>query len=107
MGIAVGDVDNSGTIDIHITNYQNRNSSLFLNLGESFLERNVQYGLADASQAVLGFGTQTLDYDNDGLLDMVVTNGHIEKAITIDEPFEQPAQLFCNLGGRFELDRRR
>lgn len=103
MGIAAGDVDNSGTIDIHITNYQNRNSSLFLNLGDSFLERNVQYGLAEASQAVLGFGTQTLDYDNDGLLDLAVTNGHIEKAITIDEPFEQPAQLFANLGGRFEL----
>ena len=103
MGIAVGDVDNSGTIDIHISNYQNRNSSLFLNLGESFLEKNVQYGLAEASQAVLGFGTQTLDYDNDGLLDLVVTNGHIEKAITIDEPFEQPAQLFSNVGGRFKL----
>jgi hypothetical protein len=103
MGIAAGDIDNSGTIDIHITNYQNRNSSLFLNLGESFLERNVQYGLAEPSQAVLGFGTQMLDYDNNGLLDMIVTNGHIEKAITIDEPFEQPAQLFANLGGRFQL----
>lgn len=103
MGIAVGDLDNSGTNDIHITNYQNRNSSLFMNLGESFLERNVQYGLDKASQAVLGFGTQTIDYDNDGLLDILVTNGHIEKAVTIDEPFEQPAQLFCNLGGRFDL----
>lgn len=103
MGIGAGDVDNSGTIDLHITNYQNRNSSLFLNLGESFLERNVQFGLAKASQAVLGFGTQMLDFDNDGRLDMPVTNGHIEKAITIDEPFEQPAQLFRNRGDRFEL----
>ncbi len=103
MGIGVGDVDNTGTIDIHITNYQNRNSSLFINLGESFLERNVQYGLAEASRAVLGFGTQMLDYDNDGLLDLVVTNGHIEKALSIVDPFEQPAQLFCNLGGRFAL----
>jgi tetratricopeptide (TPR) repeat protein len=103
MGIGAGDVDNNGLIDIHVTNYFNRNSSLFLNLGESFLERNVQYGLAEASMSVLGFGTQMIDYDNDGLLDMAVTNGHIEKAITIDEPFEQPAQLFSNLGGRFQL----
>lgn len=103
MGIAASDFDGSGTIDLHITNFQDRNASLFLNLGDAFLERNVQYGLAADSQAVLGFGTQAIDYDNDGDRDIVVTNGHIEKSLTIDAPFEQPAQLFCNLGGRFQL----
>ena len=104
MGIAAGDLDNTGTIDLHITNYQNRNSSLFLNLGEAFLERNVQFGMAADSQAVLGFGSQTLDYDNDGDRDLVVTNGHIENSLSIlDEPYRQPAQLFANLGSRFSL----
>ncbi len=103
MGIAAGDFDNSGTIDLHITNYQDRNASLFLNLGEAFLERNVQYGLAEDSQSVLGFGSQAIDYDNDGDRDLVVTNGHIEQSLSIQAPFEQPLQLFSNLGGRFEL----
>lgn len=103
MGIAAADLDDSGTIDIHITNYQDRNSSLFMNLGEAFLERNVQFGMATASQAVLGFGTQAIDYDNDGDRDLVVTNGHIEDALSIDAPFEQPLQMFANLRGRFEL----
>ena len=52
---------------------------------------------------MLGFGTQAIDYDNNGYLDLIVTNGHVEKAISITDPFEQPAQLFCNVGGRFEL----
>lgn len=103
MGIAAGDYDNSGTVDLHITNYQDRNASLFLNLGQSFLERNVQYGLAADSQAVLGFGSQATDYDNDGDRDLVATNGHIEQSLSITAPFEQPAQLFANLGGRFQL----
>ena len=103
MGIAAADLDHSGTLDLHITNFQDRNVSLFLNLGESFVERNVQYGLAKDSQAVLGWGTQAIDYENDGYRDLIVTNGHIEKSITIDAPFEQPTQLFRNLGGGFEL----
>lgn len=103
MGIAAGDFDQSGTVDLHITNYQDRNASLFMNQGQSFVERNVQYGLAADSQAVLGFGSQAIDYDNDGDRDLVATNGHIEQSLSITAPFEQPAQLFANLGGRFQL----
>lgn len=103
MGIAAGDVDRSGTIDLHVTNFQERNSSLFINLGDAFLERNVEFGMAEASQSVLGWGTQAIDYDNDNRLDLLVTNGHVEKAITIKAPFEQPVQLFANRGNRFEV----
>jgi ASPIC and UnbV/FG-GAP-like repeat len=52
---------------------------------------------------VLGFGTQSIDFDNDGLLDIVVTNGHVEDEAQSPAPFRQLPQLFRNMEGRFEL----
>ena len=102
MGIASGDFDRSGTLDIHITNFQNEPVCLFLRRDEVYEDRAVQFRLGPASQAVLGFGTQALDYDNNGFLDLVVTNGHIEDYENMSGPFRQKAQLFANRGNRFE-----
>lgn len=103
MGVAAGDLDGNGLLDLHITNFQNESVSLFVNEQGFFQDRNVQFGLSRPSTSVLGFGTQALDYDNNGALDLVVANGHIEKAIDLNAPFLQPAQLFRNVGDRFEL----
>lgn len=102
MGVAAGDFDGNGWLDFHVTNFQNEAVSLFLNQDGFFQDRNVQFALARPSLPVLGFGTQVIDYDNNGNLDVVVANGHIENAVTLQGQFRQPAQLFCNVGGRFE-----
>ena len=103
MGIAAADFDENGTLDLHVTNYENENSSFFLGKEGAYQDRNVQFGLAVHSKGWVGFGTQAIDYNNDGRLDLVVSNGHIEDSITIRGGYEQPAQLFCNLVDRFEL----
>ncbi|PAY18901.1 RNA-binding protein [Rhodopirellula sp. SM50] len=103
MGVAAGDFDQNGALDFHVTNFQDENASLFLNRDGMYQDRNVGFGLAGPSSSVLGFGTQAIDYNNDGTLDLVVTNGHIEQSAAIPDPFEQPPQLFRNLGNRFEL----
>ncbi len=103
MGIAAGDFDQSGSLDFHVANFQDENVSLYLNREGMFQDRNVGFGLAGPSSSVLGFGTQAIDYNNDGTQDLVVTNGHIEQSAAIADPFEQPAQLFQNLGNRFVL----
>jgi hypothetical protein len=103
MGVAAGDLNGNGSLDLHVTNFQNESVSLYVNEQGFFQDRNVQFDLARPSASVLGFGTQALDYDNDGTLDLVVANGHIEKAVDLNAPFFQPAQLFRNVGGRFEL----
>lgn len=103
MGIAAGDFDGGGSIDLHVTNYEKENASLFIHKDGAYQDRNIEYQLAQASHPVLGFGTQAIDYDNDGRLDLVVANGHIERAVMIESPFEQPPQLFANLGDRFQL----
>jgi tetratricopeptide (TPR) repeat protein len=101
MGIAVADYDQSGTLDIHIANFYQEPVSFFMNRGGSFEDRAIQFKLHEPSLAVLGFGCQALDYNNDGRSDIAVTNGNIEKAP--GEPLEQSPQLFANAGDQFQL----
>ena len=103
MGIAAGDLTNNGALDLHITNYQNECASLFLSNQEMFTDRHLGFKIAEESARVLGFGSQTVDYDNDGFRDLVVTNGHIDDAIENTGGFKQPAQLFINAGNEFRL----
>ena len=101
MGIAVADFDRSGTLDIHIANFYQEPVSFYLNRGGSFEDRAIQYKLHQPSLSVLGFGCQAIDYNNDGLADLAVTNGNIEKAP--GEPLEQSPQFFVNAGPEFRL----
>lgn len=102
MGIAAADFDKSGTLDLHIANFQNESNCLYLGRDGFFQDRAVQYKLSLPSLSVLGFGSQALDYDNNGLPDLLVTNGHIDQYETMSGPFKQLPQLFANLGDRFE-----
>ena len=101
MGIAVADYDRSGTLDIHIANFYQEPVSFYLNRGGSFEDRAIQYKLHEPSLTVLGFGCQAFDYNNDGQVDLAVTNGNIEKAP--GEPLEQSPQFFVNRGIDFSL----
>ncbi|QDT10301.1 FG-GAP-like repeat-containing protein [Planctomycetes bacterium K23_9] len=103
MGIAVGDFDQNQKIDLHVTNYENENANLFMTKGRSFQDRNRQYKLGKSSKLLVGFGTQTIDHDNDGDEDLVVANGHLDNAKSIRGTYAQPMQLFCNVGNEFRL----
>ncbi|TWU56845.1 ASPIC and UnbV [Rubripirellula tenax] len=104
MGIASADLDRSGSIDLHVTNYINEPISLFLNRESLFRDSNVKYHLDLPSVPMVGFGTQAIDFSNDGWPDLVVANGHIEDLERRgNQAFRQPMQLFVNLGERFEL----
>lgn len=103
MGIASGDFDKNAMLDLHIANFQNESVCLYLNRGSFFQDRATQYRLGVPSRSVLGFGSQAIDYDNNGQLDIAVTNGHIDNYQAMSGPFRQMAQLFCNLGPRFQL----
>ncbi len=102
MGIAAGDFDHSGSLDLHIANFQNESACLYLAQSESFQDRAAQFRLGVPSYEVLGFGSQSIDFNNDGLLDLAVTNGHIDNYQKMSGPFMQRFQLFRNTGNRFE-----
>jgi hypothetical protein len=60
-------------------------------------------GILGPSRLPLKFGTFFFDYDNDGRLDLLICNGHLEPEISsvqAGQTYEQPAQLFWNTGGR-------
>jgi hypothetical protein len=104
MGVDAGDFDNNGTEDIFITHLMDETNTLYANLGEALFEdRTREVGLGMPGRRFTGFGTLFFDYDNDGWLDLFVTNGAVQllpELIRKGDPYPlgQPNQLFHNSG---------
>jgi len=78
MGIAVGDYNRDGKVDFYITNFSDDYNTLYRNEGDAaFSDVSFSAGIATLTIPFLGWGTGFLDYDNDGLLDIYVANGHV------------------------------
>jgi hypothetical protein len=72
-GVAVGDYDNDGFPDIFIAN--TGNNTLYHNNGNgTFTDVTEQSGLGNKPDKTLSVQAAWFDYDNDGLLDLVVSN---------------------------------
>ncbi|HLJ92964.1 MAG TPA: CRTAC1 family protein [Gemmataceae bacterium] len=68
-----------------------------------FSDRAMSEGILGPSRLPLKFGTFFFDYDNDGRLDLLICNGHLEPEISsvqAGQTYEQPAQLYWNTGGK-------
>ena len=109
MGLAVGDYDNDGRVDFHITNFSDDSNVLYHNDGDqNFTDVTFQTGLGEVSIPFLGWGTSFIDYDNDGWLDLFVVNGHVYPAADAHQWGTSYAQqalqalLFRNVKGKFE-----
>lgn len=101
MGIAAGDANGDGLIDMYITNFFGESDTLYSQRGDGlFDEATRPYDLRDAGFWTLGFGTQFVDFDGDGWEDLVVTNGHVDQQSWRGDPDRTPPQLFRNLQGR-------
>ena len=107
MGLAVGDYDNDGRVDFHITNFSDDSNVLYHNDGDgNFTDLTFQAGLGEVTIPFLGWGTDFLDYDNDGWKDLFVANGHVYP--TVDDhqwgtSYAEQSLLFHNLkNGKFE-----
>jgi hypothetical protein len=107
MGVAIGDYDNDGRDDVHITNFADDFNVLYHNQdGSTFSDVSFKAGIAQPSVPFLGWGTSFLDFDNDGWQDLVVVNGHVYPAadrMDWNTSYAQRGLLFRNLAGqRFE-----
>jgi enediyne biosynthesis protein E4 len=106
MGVAAGDFDNDGQIDLLKTNFAGDYPNVYRNLGRGIFEDVVlRAGLAVNSQYV-GWGIGLADFDNDGLKDIFQVNGHVYPELqgrAGDEQYLNPRLVYRNLGnGRFE-----
>ena len=78
MGMAVGDYNRDGHADFFFTTFSSDNYTLHRNRGGlDFSDTTLAAGIAAITMPFLGWGTAFVDYDNDGLLDILAVNGHI------------------------------
>jgi hypothetical protein len=105
MGVAAGDYDNDGAIDLFRTNFSDERVTLYRNRADgTFDEATIAVGLGVNTRFV-GWGTAFLDFDNDGRKDLLQVNGHVFPEVDkldIDIRYRQRAVLYRNMGKRFE-----
>jgi hypothetical protein len=106
MGVSIGDYNRDGLLDIVKTNFAGDTDSLYMNIGEgSFDDRTYQAGLG-INTRLLGWGVGFFDMDNDGWLDLLVSNGHVYPEVDgtqVDAAYAERKYLYRNLrNGQFE-----
>ena len=75
MGLAVGDIENDGDLDVYSTNIAE--GVLYVNDGAGvFSDEAQQRGVGGWSSTSTGWGTAFVDFDHDGDLDLVFTGNH-------------------------------
>jgi hypothetical protein len=103
MGIAAGDYNRDGRLDFYVTAFSDDFNTLYRNDGNvSFSEVGFQASVSNITIPFLGWGTGFLDFDNDGLLDLFVANGHIYRWVDQRDwgtTWAQRPLLFRNLDG--------
>jgi len=78
MGVDVGDCDGSGRLSLFVGNFESEEHALYRNLGKaSFRYGSRTSGIAALGRHLVAFGLGFVDFDRDGQLDIVISNGHV------------------------------
>jgi len=103
MGIDFARFANDDRLAVAIGNFANEMSSFYVSQGgpDLFADQTIVTGIGGPTRMALTFGVFFFDYDNDGWLDFLQTNGHVENEINrvqASQQYRQPGQLFWNCG---------
>lgn len=95
MGLAFGDFDRDGWQDFYSTHFYADSNTLYRNLGgkKGFEDVTGFTQLHEPTLAYLGFGAVMQDFDQNGDMELLVANGHVDSLI--GEPlYKMRPQLF-------------
>lgn len=103
MGIATADFDRDGDIDFYVTNFNGEYNTYYDNRGSgSWRDETIKLGLSESTLQLVGFGSEAIDLENDGNLELVLANGHVDvfprsdqyTGVEVETLYEQPMQIF-------------
>jgi hypothetical protein len=104
MGVDSADVDGDGRQDLFVANVDQEMFSLYHNQGEDlFSDVAHANDIALATRLLSGWGLKFFDYDNDGLVDLFLANGHPDDMVqsySTQVKYREPLLLFHNEGGK-------
>jgi enediyne biosynthesis protein E4 len=104
MGTDFADYDNDGWPDIFVNSLAKQKYALFHNREGTFEYVSGQMGMAAATLDHSGWGAKFIDYDNDGLKDLFIGQGHVMDNIQLTQPdvrYLEPPLLLRNTGRKF------
>jgi hypothetical protein len=105
MGIDFLDYDNDGWPDVFVNALAHQKYALFRNAQGTFEYVSGPAGISSITAMHSGWGAKFADFDNDGLKDLFVAQGHVMDNIELTQPdvnYEEPLLLMRNNGKRFE-----
>lgn len=103
MGIAAGDADGDGALDLLVTNFLHESNTLYSTIGPAvFQDRTRELGLREPTLPVLGWGTQFLDANLDGRMELFTANGYTHDLSRFDTPYAMRPHVYEFTGNRFQ-----
>jgi len=108
MGVAIGDYQNNGRLDLFNTTFSDDYDVLYRNDGDAnFTDDSYAAGVAEPTVPFLGWGTEFIDYDNDGWKDLFAVNGHVYPLVDQNNwgttYAERPLLFHNQQGTKFDL----
>ncbi|HZT42925.1 MAG TPA: CRTAC1 family protein [Chthonomonadaceae bacterium] len=103
MGVDWGDYDNDGKLDLFVTTFGHETKCLYHNEGGGvFTYQSEQAKLDTPTLPYVAWGCKFFDADNDGWLDLMITNGHVQDNIRRFEKttYREPTLFLHNRGGK-------
>jgi hypothetical protein len=102
MGVDAADFDGDGKQDLFVSNVDQEMFSLYRNDGkEFFTDVAAANGVSQATRLLSGWGLKFFDYDNDGFVDLILSNGHPDDMIesySQQVRYKEPLVLFHHDG---------